>query len=220
VVLSSSLAATGPSSTRLPLTESQPSLPVGAYGESKLQAETVLLSDPRVEGVALRPTAIYGPRDVDVLQMLELAQHGLCVRLGYGAPLYNWLYATDAAEAFVCACHAPAAGGEVFNVGDATNYTPLESDRIICGVLGTPARLTVHVPKLVVKGVATLGELAALASSRPPTLNRDKAKILTAGSWAVDIAKARELLGWEPTHTLTDGMRETVRWYRTEGWLA
>ncbi len=219
VVLSSSLAATGPSSGPLPLTESQPSMPVSVYGESKFEAEQILLAAPHVEGVVLRPTAIYGPRDVDVLQMLEMARYGVFMRLGFGAPLYNWLYALDAAEAFVCACHAPAAAGEMFNVGDATNYTPAESDRIIAEAVDTPQRLTLHVPIFAVKAVALLGELGSALSTRPPMLNRDKAKILTAGSWAVDIAKATELLQWEPASTLAEGMRDTVDWYRQEGWL-
>jgi nucleoside-diphosphate-sugar epimerase len=221
VVLSSSLAATGPSSDRMPLTEFQPTLPVGAYGRSKRDAERLLLADARVEGVALRPTAIYGPRDVDVLEMLQMARRGLFVRLGFGTPLYNWLYAIDAAEAFVCACHAPAAAGEIFNVGDATNYTPAESDRIIARAVGAPWRLTLPVPVAAVKLVALAGELAATAtaSPRPPTLNRDKAQILTAGSWAVDIAKATERLAWEPAHTLAEGMAATVSWYREQGWL-
>jgi nucleoside-diphosphate-sugar epimerase len=220
VVLSSSLAATGPSSSRLPLTESQPALPVGAYGRSKHDAEQMLLADPRVEGVVLRPTAIYGPRDVDVLEMLKLARRGLFMRLGFGRPLYNWLYAPDAAEAFVRACHAPAAAGEIFNVGDATNYTPAEWDRIIARAVDAPWRLTVRLPIVAVKAAALLSELVALASPRPPALNRDKTEILTAGSWAVDIAKARVLLGWEPAHTAAEGMAATVAWYRRMGWLA
>lgn len=220
VVLSSSLAAMGPSSSRLPLTESQPPLPVGAYGRSKRDAEQVLLADRRVEGVALRPTAIYGPRDVDVLEMLHLARHGIFVRLGFGAPLYNWLYATDAAEAFVCACHAPAAAGEIFNVGDAVNYTPAESDQIVARAVNAPRRLTLHLPVVAVKAAALLADLASVWSPRPPTFNRDKVQILTAGSWAVDIAKARELLGWEPAHTMAEGMAATVAWYRRRGWLS
>lgn len=219
VVLSSSLAATGPSSSRLPLTESQPALPVSAYGRSKYEAEQALLSDPRVEGVVLRPPGIYGPRDVDVLEMLRLARHGIFMRVGFGAPLYNWLYALDAAEAFVSACHAPSAAGEVFNVGDDTNYTSAEFDRIVARAVGTPRRLTLHLPVVVLKAAALVGELASMASPRPPILNWDKAKIVTAGSWAIDIAKARELLGWAPTFTAAEGMAATVSWYRRMGWL-
>jgi len=220
VVLSSSLAAAGPSSSRQPLTESQPALPVGAYGRSKRDAEQLLLADRRVEGVVLRPPGIYGPRDVDVLEMLQLARHGIFVQVGSGRLLYNWLYALDAAEAFVCACHAPAAAGEVFNVGDDTNYTAAEFDRIVAEAVGTPRRLTLHLPMFAVKVAALVGELAALASPRPPLLNWDKAKIVTAGSWALDTSKARELLGWEPAFTTAEGMAATVAWYRRKGWLA
>jgi nucleoside-diphosphate-sugar epimerase len=219
VVLSSSLAATGPASSRAPLTESQPSFPVGAYGRSKYDAEQVLLGDRRVEGVVLRPPGIYGPRDVDVLQMLQLARHGIFVRTGHRALLYNWLFATDAAEAFVCACHAPAASQESFNVGDDTNYTSAEFDQIVAQAVSAPRHRTVHLPGFAIKAVALAGELATVTRPRPPTLNWDKAKIVTAGSWALDNAKARELLGWRPAFTTAEGMAATVAWYRERGWL-
>lgn len=220
VVLSSSLAATGPSSSRLPLTESQPPLPVSEYGRSKYEAERALLSDPRVEGVVLRPPGIYGPRDVDVLEMLQMARHGLFVQTGDRTLLYNWLYAIDAAEAFVSACHATAAAGEVFNVGDDTNYTAAEFDRIVAEAVGAPRRVTLRLPGIAVKIAALAGELATLTGPRPPLLNWDKAKIVTAGSWAIDNAKARELLDWQPAVTTAEGMAATVTWYRQMGWLA
>ncbi len=220
VVLSSSLAAAGPASSRLPLTESEPPLPVGAYGQSKYDAEQVLLSDSRVEGVVLRPPGIYGPRDVDVLEMLQLARRGLFIRTGDRRLLYNWLFALDAAEAFVSACHAPAASGEIFNVGDDTNYTSAQFDRIVARAVNAPRRITLHLPGFAVKAAALVGELLTLASSRPPVLGWDKAKIVTAGSWALDNAKARELLGWRPAFTTAEGLAATVAWYRQRGWLA
>ncbi|MFH2008875.1 MAG: NAD(P)-dependent oxidoreductase [bacterium] len=219
LVLSSSLAAAGPSSSRGPLTESQPSLPVSAYGRSKRAAEQLALSDPRIEAVALRPTAIYGPRDVDMYQVLKLASWGVHVRLGPKNPSYNYLYVEDAADAFVRACHSRAAAGELFNIGDDTNYTPAESERIIARAVSTPHRVTLRLPNGLVRLAAAAAELATRGRARPPTLNRDKVQILTAGSWAVDIAKATELLGYEPSYTLERGLAKTVEWYRAEGWL-
>ena len=31
-----------------------------------------------------------------------------------------------------------------------------------------------------------------------------------------DSTKARELLGWEPAHTLDDGLQRTIEWYERE----
>jgi nucleoside-diphosphate-sugar epimerase len=31
-----------------------------------------------------------------------------------------------------------------------------------------------------------------------------------------DNTRARELLGWQPTHTLEQGLAETIEWYRAE----
>jgi nucleoside-diphosphate-sugar epimerase len=38
--------------------------------------------------------------------------------------------------------------------------------------------------------------------------------------YALDISRARELLGWEPRVTLGEGMRRTEVWFRQEGLLS
>ena len=219
LVLSSSLAAAGPSAPSRPLTEDQPAFPLSAYGRSKREAEEIVLADDRIEAVALRPTAIYGPRDVDMFQVLALARRGLHVRLGFQTPAYNYLYVSDAADAFIAACHSPQAAGEIFNLGDDTNYTPAESETIMAAAVGVPKRLTLRVPFAAVRVAALVAELATFWQDRPPTLNRDKAQLLTAGSWAIDIAKARELLGFQPAGDLADGLARTVAWYEEAGWF-
>ena len=35
--------------------------------------------------------------------------------------------------------------------------------------------------------------------------------------WCADIGKAQNLLGWEPAHTLEQGVAETVDWFRKPG---
>jgi nucleoside-diphosphate-sugar epimerase len=51
------------------------------------------------------------------------------------------------------------------------------------------------------------------------TLNLDKYHILSQRNWNCDIEPARRLLGYQPQWGLEDGVRESVRWYKQEGWL-
>lgn len=220
LVLTSSLAAIGPSPPDRPLCETDPARPVGAYGASKLEAERVAFAArDDFEVVALRPGPIYGPRDRDMFGVIKAASWGLHLRLGGADRLYNYIHAADAAEVFLLACTRERAAGEVFLVGDRTNYTLRESERIIAAAVGVPPRLVLPVTDPMVRALGILADLFTLPLGRPASLNRDKATILTAGSYAMNTDKARDLLGFEPRLSLAEGMRQTVAWCRDQGWL-
>ena len=81
LVLCSSLAAAGPARTGRPLTEADPPIPIGPYGESKLAAER-LVGSSGLRHVIVRPPAVYGPRDRDMLHAFRLAACGWAPRIG------------------------------------------------------------------------------------------------------------------------------------------
>ncbi|MEW6637145.1 MAG: NAD(P)-dependent oxidoreductase, partial [Actinomycetota bacterium] len=67
-VLISSLAARGPDGA---------AGPASPYGLSKLEAEEIVRSfEGRMEVCALRPAAVYGPRDTDLLPLFRTASRG------------------------------------------------------------------------------------------------------------------------------------------------
>ena len=74
----SSLTAVGPSVTGIPLTEVSPCHPLTVYGKSKLEAEQVCkqFSDT-LPIVIIRPPAVFGPRDTDILEIFKWVSRGL-----------------------------------------------------------------------------------------------------------------------------------------------
>jgi nucleoside-diphosphate-sugar epimerase len=50
-------------------------------------------------------------------------------------------------------------------------------------------------------------------------LNRDKLNEILPDAWTCEDAKARRELGYAPAKRLEAGMLETIRWYRSQGWL-
>ena len=50
-------------------------------------------------------------------------------------------------------------------------------------------------------------------------LNMDKFNILRQRNWRCDITPAREELGYQPQWPLERGVKETIAWYQSEGWL-
>jgi len=56
-------------------------------------------------------------------------------------------------------------------------------------------------------------------SSKPVLLNFEKARDIVQTAWTCSIAKAKSDLGFRESMTLEEGIRDTVKWYKKEGWF-
>jgi nucleoside-diphosphate-sugar epimerase len=215
----SSLEACGPSADGKPVPLDQES-PVTAYGRSKLAAEKVVLSaKDDIQVVILRPGAIYGPRDGEILEAFRSIQRGLLPLIDGGGARGVWIYATDCADACVRAIDADIPSGKIYFVDDgcgalAQKQVFAEFER----ALGKKAlvRTSLPVPFLmtVARGVEVFGRLA----NRPVMLTREKASMLLL-DWICSSDETRRDLGWQPKVAWDDGVKRAVAWYRENGWL-
>jgi nucleoside-diphosphate-sugar epimerase len=90
---------------------------------------------------------------------------------------------------------------------------------MIAAGLGRKRLLCVPTPKFCVRAAGLLGELAGQIVRRPLSLNRDKAREATAGSWICSPRSAEKELGFRPLASLRERIRQTCQWYLQEGWL-
>lgn len=218
-VFVSSLEACGPSSDGSPVAVDQES-PVTAYGRSKLAAEKVVLSAKgELPVVILRPGAIYGPRDGEILEAFKSIQRGLLPLVAGGDAKGMWVYATDCAEACLRAIDADVPSGRIYFVDDGCG--PIEQRQMLADAeraLGRRAfvRASLPVPFLmtVARGVEVFGRVA----NRPVMLTREKANMLLM-HWVCSSDETRRELGWEPKVRWAEGVERAVKWYRENGWL-
>src|ERR1700733_11357117 len=114
----SSLEACGPSANGEPVPSDQEN-PVTAYGRSKLAAEKVVLSaKDQMPVVILRPAAIYGPRDVEILDAFKSINRGLFPVINGGRSKANWIYVSDCAAACLRALDTDGPSGRAYFVDD------------------------------------------------------------------------------------------------------
>jgi nucleoside-diphosphate-sugar epimerase len=66
---------------------------------------------------------------------------------------------------------------------------------------------------------AACGDLVALISGRPATINRWRYAELAADGFVCRVDRLRELLGVEAEIGVDQGVAETGAWYRSAGWL-
>lgn len=219
VILLSSLAAWGPNYPSCPRGEAEPCKPVSHYGLSKAWAEEVAIGfASRLPLVILRPTAVYGPRDKDVLAFFRMVKKGWFIRLGGQERYICMIHVKDLVRAMLLAAEACVESGSVYPISDGEVHTWSKVARILAEIMGVSVR-TVNVPLAMAWMAALLSEAWSWISGLPPLYNREKLKEMLQPGWTCSIEKSKAELGFQPSIALEEGLRETYLWYRSMGWL-
>ena len=188
----------------LPVDEDHPTNPVDVNGISKLACEQLHMLYGSVHGMnvsSLRLTNVYGPRQrltsddlgfLPVFVRRTLDGEDLKV-FGDGEQLRDCLYVDDVVEALLCAVGSGGANGEVVNLGHTEVLSLFEIAGEVVRAAGRSGRV----------------ELVPWPS--------DLARI-DIGSFHGDFAKAKRLLGWEPSVGFRDGIARTMDFYRDRPW--
>lgn len=185
-----------------PFTADDSVAPADAYAVSKLEAETGLFALSRSTGmevVIIRPPLVYGPGvKANFHSLMKWLAKGVPLPLGAVTQNRRSLVGLSNLVDFILVCLVhPAAANQVFLVSDGEDVSTSELLRRAAKALGVPARL-LPVPKKVLEiGAALLGNAGAAQR--------------LCGNLQADIAKSRELLGWNPPLSLDEGLRRAAQ---------
>lgn len=201
-----------------PILDTDTPRPNTVYGFSKLAAEQALAEFSALDYVILRPTGVYGPREKDYFLMAKsIAQH---VDFGAGSlpQEITFIYVHDLVKAtFLALTKGPSGRG--YFLTDGGVYDSSTFGRLLQTEMGIRFVLPIKAPLGVLKMICGVSEQIAQWRNIPTTLNTDKYHILAQRNWQCDITPARELLGFQPRYSLAQGVKETVAWYKRNGWL-
>ena len=214
----SSQSVVGP--TEVPATEESDCRPMNRYGESKLAGEQEARAlAPALPLSIVRPGPIYGPRDREALPLFRQASLGLRVKVGFSSNVSNFCHVEDVARGILLAATEKQALGQTFMIGGNENYSLDELGRVLVRELRGGEGIPIWIPAAAVIAAGVAGELWSRLRRAPAGFNMDRARMLTAGSWPMDISKARRLLGYQPQWELGPGARQTLDWARATGWI-
>ncbi|NOY05919.1 MAG: NAD-dependent epimerase/dehydratase family protein [Chlorobi bacterium] len=217
----SSLTAVGPSpGPDQPVNEETPPHPITTYGKSKLEAEKrVLAAADKLPVTIVRPPAVYGPRDTEILIFFKAVQTGLQTMIGFNQKLVSLIHVDDLVRGIILAGESPAAVGETYFISSETFYNWKDVGDITARALGKHRLVRIPVPHAVVYAIAFVAELFSYFRKQPATLNLEKARDLVQSYWTCDTAKASRDLGYHQAVSIEEGVEKTVRWYREQGWI-
>ncbi|RYU90592.1 dTDP-glucose 4,6-dehydratase [Mucilaginibacter terrigena] len=118
---------------------------------------------------------------------------------GKGENVRDWLWVEDHARAIDVIFHK-AAAGSTYNIGGHNEWKNIDLIKLLCSILDK-------------KLGREAGESAKLITYVTDRAGHDL-------RYAIDAAKLKNELGWEPSITFEEGLEKTVDWYLTnEQWL-
>jgi nucleoside-diphosphate-sugar epimerase len=194
---------------------------ISPYAASKRAGEEVLRESGIKAWDIIRPPAVYGPGDVQLLPLMRLLQKRIGVLMGGKAARVSVLYVDDLARA-VCFWVLFGAGrGRIYELDDGQKdgYTwqgLLERAAKIMDMrvfIFTPPRFLIIMGAYITKMVCTL-------SGKTLFLTPDKLCELFYPDWVCrGEACVEEDFGWTAQVGFDEGIARTIGWYREQGLL-
>lgn len=216
----SSLASYGPAEYTESgiVKESSTPHPVTNYGRSKLQAEKYLKAQTTIPYVIIRPTAVYGPREKDLLSVYQLLNKGLELSVGLEDQNLTFIYVRDLVNVILDSTLAHKKNVAYFAT-DLEVHTSSSYNKAIKKALGNKLAIKIKLPITIVKILGYAGEKIGGLFGNYPTLNVEKVNELEANSWICDTSLLENDLNYKPQYNLEKGLKECIEWYKEHNWL-
>jgi dihydroflavonol-4-reductase len=218
-IVVSSQTVSGPAQKGKPVTEVMEPNPLTTYARSKLKQEQLALSYKDIFPVTIcRAPAIYGERDTEIFIYFQVFNRGLTTMIGFDKKELSLLHVADLAEGLYLAAISDKSNGETYFISSEKFYNWDEVGNITSKVLGKKA-FKIRIPHFIVFTIAAFAQFLAMFSSKPATLNIEKAKDLTQKYWICDTSKAVKELGYRQKVSLEEGIKRTCDWYKKMKWI-
>jgi NAD dependent epimerase/dehydratase len=179
----------------VPIDEQHPLQAQSPYSASKIAADKLAESYFRSFAtplVTVRPFNTYGPRQsvrAVIPTIITQALGRREIHLGNLAPTRDLNFVADTVSGMLAVGSAQGVLGEVINLGTGREISVGDLAKTICEIVGCEA--AIH----------------SDAERRRP--EESEVERLCA-----DPSKAKRLAGWQPAHTLRQGLSETIDWFR------
>ncbi|MFC4294620.1 NAD-dependent epimerase/dehydratase family protein [Novosphingobium tardum] len=185
------------------------------YGNSKLRAEKVVMASP-VDWTIVRPPAIYGPRDREMLELFKIARRGFVPLPPKGR--MSAIHVDDLAR-LLLALISPGedVSHRVFEPDDGREggWSHESFAKAIGWAVGrriSPLRMPAPVLRMAAHG-------DRLVRGAGAKLTADRVEYMCHPDWVVTADAAVPVQRWTPEIPTRDGLKKTAAWYREAGWL-
>jgi len=182
----------------VPIDESHPVQGQSPYSATKIGADKLAESFHLSFGlpvVIARPFNTYGPRQSARAVIPTVISQALAgrkdIRLGSTHPTRDFVYIKDTADAFVAIAKSTGTIGEIINIATQSEISIGDLARKLIVKINPDARIALDEKRI-----------------RP---EKSEVERLSGSN-----KKIKRLTGWSPSHSLDDGLEETIEWFRNK----
>jgi 2-alkyl-3-oxoalkanoate reductase len=182
------------------------------YTDTKVSSEHQALmaaASGRVPVTIIRPGDVYGPHSGPwTIRPVQAMRQGIFVLFQGGRGIISPTYVDDVVDGGLAAALHPDGAGEIFHITGGVGVEASEFFGHYAGMLDRPLRSIPGPAASVLAGPVDV--ISRTLGRRSPFSPRTLEYLTHPGTYS--IAKAQQMLGWEPKVSLEEGMARTRTW--------
>ena len=188
---------------------------LSAYGASKARAEKLVMASG-LDWTIVRPPAVYGPRDREILDLFRAAKWGIVPTPKAGRT--SLIHVDDLVELLLA---MPLGNedvtGRIFEPDDGTprGWDHYQLALAIGFAMGRRPRV-IGLSRRSLERAAKLDHFFRGSGAR---MTLDRAAYFSHPDWVVSSIAQPPASLWKPGIETREGLKATARWYREKGWL-
>lgn len=181
------------------------------YASSKFRGEKALMCNSGdMFWSIIRPTAVYGPGDLEMRQLFQWMLRGIAPLVGSDQNRVSLLYVNDLVDAIVCWLDKGTQQHRSYELhdGHSDGYSWQEIINVVERLNGKSI-VRVNIPLSFMKMIGSVNLMAAKVFSSSPMLTPGKVRELTHQNWVADNTLFSNDTGWRPEISLEKGLQKT-----------
>jgi nucleoside-diphosphate-sugar epimerase len=218
LLFASSLAAAGPSATRVAKTERDPTEPIDAYGRAKLAAERFLAASAPFPTTSFRPSLVFGPRDTATLSFFRMARRGVGFRVAGEPQALSFIDVDDAVSGIAAMMTDTSDAHRTYFL---TAREPMDTEllwRAMSEAIGRRVRV-VRVPRQVLRGASIASTGLSRVFGFVNQLDAKQVAQMVAPAFLCSSDALEAAHDWTPRVSLVRSLAKAWQSYQADGWV-
>jgi uncharacterized protein YbjT (DUF2867 family) len=184
------------------------------YGATKAGAEA-LVAASSISSAIVRPPAVYGPGDKEMLELFRMAKRGFVLAPPQGR--LSVIHADDLGRLLLALADPGAPKGLLVEPDDGRHggWRHEEFGQALGQALGRRV-VTLSTPRPILSICAGIDRLVRRDRAK---LTADRVAYFCHPDWTADPGRGAPEGLWRPEIDTERGLAETAKWYRQQGWL-
>ncbi|KPK61404.1 MAG: hypothetical protein AMJ59_02175 [Gammaproteobacteria bacterium SG8_31] len=187
---------------------------LSAYAASKRGGEDAVRAEAGGMGITvLRPPAVYGPGDREMLVLFRLMGRGLAPVFGAPDARFSLIYVEDLAEAALAWLTSGGSVADILELDDGQpgGYGWEDVCDAVSSITGRRVR-QLKLPGGILSLPAALNTAVGILTGYDPMLSLGKLRELRHPDWVSRTRDSPGIPGWKPQHRLVEGLLKTPGW--------